>query len=245
MPVSANIFHIERASLHDGPGIRTVVYLKGCSLACRWCHNPEGICFKSEIGYHQKRCVGCGTCQEVCPKGCYYGMADGMIQINYSSCIQCNLCVESCPANALTLYGKQMTVHETMEEIKKDKDYYQSFNGGVTFSGGECLIQAEFMEEILQQCHREGITSLVESAFHVPWNTIEKVAPFVDIFYVDIKHMDTAVHREYTGKGNELILENIRKIFSFHDNIHIRIPLIPAVNDNDENLLNTGEFVQS
>ncbi len=242
MSLSADIFNIERASLNDGPGIRTVVYVKGCSLSCVWCHNPEGIKFENEIAYYSNRCVLCGSCQRVCPQGCYEVM-DDKLKINYDSCIKCHKCTENCLTNALKLCAKSMTSDEVLLEILKDKEYFDKSGGGVTFSGGECLLNTDFMCDILKKCKEKGIKTLVESAFYVPWKNIESVASFVDMFYVDIKHMNSKKHKEYTGKGNELILDNIAKLVEICNRVMIRIPLIPGVNDDKENLIATYDFV--
>ena len=244
MSVSAMAFNIERVSLNDGKGIRTVVYLKGCPLVCKWCHNPEGVSFERQIAYYKNRCVLCGRCVLNCPSGCYE-ISDQGVTRDYSSCIQCGRCVEECPTNALVWFGKEMSVDEVFHEIMKDKMYFDNSGGGVTFSGGECLMNVDFMYEILSLCHRNGINTLVETSCNVPWGNIERILNLADEFYVDIKHMDPDVHKMYTGADNKLILENIKKLAQNKAGVLVRIPLIPGVNDDENNLLQTSEFVLS
>lgn len=242
MSVKATVFNIERVSLNDGRGIRTVVYLKGCTMSCRWCHNPEGLSFERQIAYYKNRCVLCGRCIATCPASCYKASEEGIIR-DYSLCVQCGVCVEECPTNALAWFGKVMTADEVFHEIMKDKMYFDKSGGGVTFSGGECLVHTDFMFEILSLCKDNGINTLVETSCNVPWGTIERILPVTDEFYVDIKHMSPEIHMEYTTADNKLILENIKKLAQSNAKILIRIPLIPGVNDDEVNLLQTYEFV--
>lgn len=237
MYVKPLIFSITRTSLHDGDGIRTVVYFKGCNMRCRWCHNPEGLSSKKQIIFTVSKCIGCNICTSICPN-----INKGIIDRN--ECIACGKCADACPANALSVAGREMSEDDIMKEILKDREYYEKSGGGVTFSGGECLLFPDFMQAVLKKCKQEKIHTLVESAFNVPWKNIEKVIPYTDMFYIDIKHMDSDVHKECTQCPNNLILENIEKLSRYTKNFLIRIPVIPGVNDDTENLSATEEFAK-
>ena len=231
MYVTAPITNISRGSLHDGPGIRTVVYFKGCGLECKWCHNPETLSFKKQILYSPSKCIHCGKCIEICPQ-CQKIDGDDMVFLR-DRCTACGKCAEECPALALNLSGEDKTLDELFLDIIKDKHYFDSSNGGVTFSGGECLLHTDFLAEILKKCKENGIHTAIESAFYVPWENVKKVMPFVDFVFADLKIPDSDKHKEYTGKDNSLIIENIKKLSNIHQNITIRIPVIPGVNDGD------------
>ena len=236
MSLSATIFNVTRCSLNDGPGIRTVVYFKGCNLFCLWCHNPEGLSVKREISFVAKKCIGCGECAKICPT-CH--TVNGF---NRDLCTACGNCAEHCTAKALEIVGKKYTVKKLIDEVKKDKNYFK-FNGGVTASGGECLLQADFVREFFSELKKDGIHTLIESAFYVPKRNIDKVKDVTDEFYVDLKIFNSAKHRLYTGKNNEIIKENINT-YAQKIKITIRIPLIPNVNDDIENLKNTVKFAK-
>ena len=235
MYVKPLIFSITRTSLHDGNGIRTVVYFKGCNMRCRWCHNPEGLCKEKQIIFSASKCIGCNICTSICPN-----VNTGIV--DRSECIACGRCTEACPVNALSVAGKDMSEDDIMQVVLKDREYYEKSGGGVTFSGGECLLYPDFLASLLKRCKKEKIHTLVESAFNVPWENIEKVIPYTDMFYVDIKHMDSKVHKQYTGCPNNLILENLEKLSLCTKNFLIRTPVIPRVNDDSENILKTEEF---
>ncbi len=243
MYVTAPITNISRGSLHDGPGIRTVVYFKGCGLKCKWCHNPETLSFKKQILYVPSKCIHCGKCIEICTE-CHKIVDDSMVLLR-ENCIGCGKCAEECPALALSLSGEDKTVDELYSEIIKDKHYYISSGGGVTFSGGECLLHTEFLLEILKKCKEDGIHTAIESAFYVPWENVEKVISYIDFVFADLKIPDSFKHKEYTGKDNSLIIENIRKLSNLHDNITIRIPVIPGVNDGEDDFNGFSEILKT
>lgn len=204
MPVTTKIFNIVRGSLHDGRGIRTVVYFKGCNMHCKWCHNPESIPFDSQILYASNKCIGCGICVQLCEE---HHLLDCNKHIYIKDgCIVCGNCVSNCPVNALELCGVYKSPQELLREILKDKHYYDTSSGGVTFSGGECLLHSSFLYEICRLCMENGISITIESALNVPWKNIELILPFVDSFYVDIKHMNESAHIYYTGCSNVQIL---------------------------------------
>lgn len=234
MSLMANISSISRCSVHDGPGVRTVVYFSGCSMHCAWCHNPETIAFENELLYAKTKCIHCGRCVQVCPE---HHVIDGsdMVLLR-DGCKKCGTCVEECPAGALMLNRKQWSVAELIKEVLKEKHYFLQ-NGGVTLSGGECLLQADFCKEFLQECQTEGIHTAIETALFVPWKNIEAVIPYCDFIFADVKIPDSAKHKQYTGQENTLILFNLRKLSSMRKgDITVRIPLIPGVNDGEADI---------
>lgn len=234
---------ITRGSLHDGPGIRTVVYYKGCPLSCRWCHNPETIAPGPEILYYPQKCIGCGRCQSYC--GTHHAMREG--EHSYfpakTYCPQCGQGAKACPAEALILCGEEKTPRQLFAEIEKDKAYYALSGGGVTLSGGECLLHPAHVKELLSLCQGAGIHTAVESALHVPWENIREVLPFCNLFLADIKLSDDARHREFCGLGNRRILENLFRLAG-QAKIWVRVPFIPGVNDSRENLLATARIIK-
>lgn len=241
--MKAKIFDITRCSLHDGNGIRTVVYLKGCNLKCQWCHNPEGISLKNEVLHQESRCIKCGRCVKICPD--HHIISKNVVIYKREKCSNCMKCVQACPNEALSACGKDMTVEEVFSEILKDIHYYEVTGGGVTFSGGECLLYPKFLLEILKRCKNAGINTAVETALNVKWNSIELVRNYIDTLIIDIKHYDNEIHKRLTGSGNQLIINNIRRISHLHSSILIRIPIIPMLNDGDENLIGTAKLINT
>ncbi len=244
----APIIQIARASLHDGPGVRSVVYLKGCNLSCQWCHNPEGQRFEQEIVFHQRKCIECGRCVKACPVSAHIATEDPDNHLAHhvfkrDICTSCGSCAAVCPSEALQLCGKAYTPEKVLAELKHDAHYYAISGGGVTFSGGECLLHEDFLYECLRLCKAEGIHTAVETAFHVPYDIVLRLHRSIDLFIIDIKHMDSQIHRHYTGVGNERILDNIRRLAVTNANILFRTPLIPSVNDSLDNLLKTACFL--
>ena len=215
--MSPLIFDIKRTSTEDGPGIRTTVFLKGCNLNCFWCHNPEGKSPYAQVAFFTEKCISCGNCKKSCPTP--------------SGCTACGRCTEYCPTQARKLYGKQYSVEELISIIESDKAYYCASGGGVTFSGGECMLYPEFLLEIAKECKLRNISVAVDTAGNVPFSSFEKVLPYVDLFLYDIKSIDSDLHRKGTGVGNELILENLDRLIHHGANILIRIPSIPGFNE--------------
>lgn len=234
------MFSIIRGSFHDGPGMRTVVYLSGCSLRCKWCHNPEGLLGPQVLRYAHK-CIGCGQCIQACPASCYQLQGD-TFRTDYSNCLKCFACTV-CPSGAIVRCGEPYTPERLVQEAARDAHYFKQTGGGVTFSGGECLLHPEFVRSAATLLKQTGISVAVETALHVPWANVEHVLPVTDVFLADLKLMDGQKHAHYTGRHNRLILENLGKLAGVHENIMVRIPLIPGVNDDAQNLMDSAEFI--
>ena len=232
------ILRIERSSIHDGQGLRTVLFLKGCPLSCKWCSTPESQKTVLEKGYISNRCTGCGICIDQCPAGAISSV-DQTVVVDSKRCIECFGCVSACPQEARKGYGRQMTVAEAVAEISKDEIFFFHSGGGVTLSGGECLLQPEFSAGVLEGCRQRGIDTAVETSLYARWSQVVKILPFVNSFYVDLKHPDSGKHKNLVGVDNGLILANLKKLDqSQHPfSLHLRIPLIPGVNDSDETLV--------
>ncbi|WP_255374288.1 glycyl-radical enzyme activating protein [Tissierella sp. P1] len=226
---------MQRCSIHDGPGIRTLVFLKGCPLECLWCANPESQNPKPEISSLFKRCIGCGICEKVCPQNTIT-VDDGVYEINNELCDNCGLCAEECYALSKQMIGRKVTVDEIMEEIKKDAVFYKKSGGGVTLSGGEPLSQADFSLEVLKRCKDMNIHTSIETSGYCDNSVIKNIAEYLDLIYFDIKHMDSEKHKMYTGVPNERILENLKTFNSMRKDIIVRVPIIPTYNDSVDNI---------
>jgi pyruvate formate lyase activating enzyme len=236
------IFDIRKYSIHDGPGIRTTVFFKGCPLHCWWCHNPEGQCPELELVYRKSRCTGCNACVEKCERKAISSVS-GSVAINRQKCVVCSSCSDECPSEALTIAGKRLKVNEILEEIEKDRSFYEESGGGVTFSGGEPLMQPDFLNALLKECKERGIHTVVDTCGFARYEIIEKIRGKVDLFLYDIKTMDEKTHRKYAGVSKERILKNLKKLAENGSNIVISFPVIPSINDDDKNIARTGEFV--
>jgi len=244
------VLNIQPYSLHDGPGIRTTVFLKGCTLRCKWCCNPESIHPGQELAYNAARCIGireCGACIAACPESAVFTIgARERVRVNWDLCTDCGNCVEACPSRALTLFGKTMTVDEVLEEVEKDGAFYGGSGGGISLSGGECLMQPDFSAALLAEARRRGINTSIETAANVPWSAVLKVLPHVDTVLHDIKLMDPPRHRKWVGVDNEVILKNLLKAYeAFPDKRFVaRSPIIPGVNDTEEHVEAVLSFVK-
>lgn len=217
--------------MHDGPGVRTTVFFKGCPLKCAWCHNPETQKAEKEILLYQTKCRVCGLCAS-CKSKAHLFSEEGHT-LNRELCTLCGDCEKICPTNAIEIVGKDMTANEVLEIIKKDKAFYGE-NGGVTLSGGECLMQSGACEELLSECKKERIHTVIETALSVPWESIERTIPYCDLFFADFKIPESKKHKKYTGVENGLIISNLKRLVNKAPNkVTVRIPLIPNVNDTD------------
>ena len=224
------ILDIKRFSIDDGPGIRTTVFLKGCSLHCQWCHNPESMHREPEVQYFPHLCTGCQKCVKACPVNAQR-MESGKRKFIRDLCKHCGKCVEACNNKALVMAGKRMTVAQVLKEVEKDKIFYDRSGGGVTFSGGEPLLHPGFLFELLKKVKAKGIHTAVETAGNVPWKTFEDVLPYTDLFLYDVKVIDEEKHKAFTGVSNKQIVENLKKLGTMKTALSIRIPVIPGVND--------------
>lgn len=227
--MQARISDIKRFAVHDGDGIRTTVFFKGCSLRCRWCHNPEGIGFLPQIAYYANKCLGCGECLSVCTSSAHKIVKERHL-FDRGSCIGCGKCVPACLGSALVYYGREVTVDELLPLVLEDREFYENSGGGVTLSGGECLMQAPFCRELLCRLKEEGIHTAVDTCGAVPWSHMKQVLPYTDIFLYDVKAYDEEVHIRCTGRSNVQILENLRKLDALGKPVEIRIPYVPDYN---------------
>src|SRR5512136_1931118 len=244
------VLNIQHFSTHDGPGMRTNVFLKGCSLRCKWCSNPESIHPKPELAYNLGKCIGkdqCGFCLKECPESAIFNVdSDVKVRINWDLCTNCGKCVPVCPPQALYLFGQEMTVAQVLDEVEQDSSFYRESGGGITLSGGECQLQADFAAGLLSGAHQRGINTAIETAFNVPWSFVEKVLPHVDVVLHDIKLTDPERHKKWCGADNTRIRANLKRAYeTFSDKKFIaRTPLIPGVNDDEEHIRATLAFIK-
>ena len=226
----AYITDIKNFAVHDGDGIRTTVFFKGCPLSCVWCHNPETILNRTQLAYYVHKCIGCGSCASICQ---CHSIRGGKHSFQRENCVACGKCVEKCLVNALELCGKEVDCEEICKILLEDRDFYKTSGGGITLSGGECLLQAEACREILFRMKQEGIHTAIDTCGMVPWENIKKVIDYTDVFLYDIKAIDEEVHKQCTGASNQLILDNLKKIGDYGKQIEIRIPYVPDYNDGE------------
>jgi pyruvate formate lyase activating enzyme len=250
---SGTVLNIQRYCSHDGPGIRTTVFLKACSLRCKWCANPESIAKKPELSYDARKCTGkeaCGAClKDPFPQGAFYVVdgADDKVKVNWHLAKDCDEALASlCPTGALEMFGKRMTVDEVLDEVEKDASFYRSTGGGITLSGGECLLQPDFSAALLKGAHERGFNTAIETACNVPWAFVEKVLPHVDTMLHDHKMTDPERHKKWVGVGNERILANFKRAYeTFPDTDFIaRTPLIPGINADEEHIRAVLAFIR-
>ncbi len=242
---TGRILRIEKLSSYDGDGLRTVVFLKGCPLRCRWCSTPESHETATDFGVRQSKCIHCFTCVTNCPEKAITYLGDpGVFITERNRCSDCRQCIAGCLAGARTAYGFTATAEEILQEVAKDSVFYYHSGGGVTVSGGEPFLQKDFLRKFLEGCLQQGINTAVETCGHAPWESIEGALPFIDTLFYDLKHMDDAVHRRLTGVGNRLIKENLLKIDESRNKLAVivRKPVISGINDDDAEMKDFGEF---
>ncbi len=244
MTKSGFVFNIQRYSVHDGPGIRTTVFFKGCPLRCAWCHNPEGIAPKTEIMLVETRCIACGECRKACVHA-LGAPGEGPLPLRMARCDLCGACCEACPADARRTVGKEMTVDQVMDCVLQDCIFFEESGGGVTFSGGEPLMQPKFLYELLSACRSQGLHTAVDTCGMAAKDDLLAIAPLTHLFLYDVKLMEDAPHRRYTGASNEHILQNLRALAQVHTNIWVRVPLVPGVNDQTSALAEVAKMVSA
>jgi len=235
---------IQRYTLHDGPGLRTLVFLKACPLRCLWCCNPEAQRPFPELSFFSRICIGCSECVRACPKAAIE-YTEEKVKINRQLCNNCGKCTEVCPTGALTLIGKKMSWKSVMEELEKDRLFYEESKGGITLSGGEPFAQFRFTKKILEECKKRYLHTAIETCGYTEWEKFKEILEFTDLIIYDLKNMDSQIHKKLTRRPNELILNNLRKISKgFKGQLLIRIPMIPGYNDSEENISSTAKFIK-
>ncbi len=239
---TGTIFDIKKFAIHDGPGLRTTVFFKGCPLECWACHNPEGKEGRIDLFVREERCTLCGDCLDVCEPGSI-SLSDGRLTVDRATCTLCGLCASACLPGALAIAGRQVTVDEVMREIERDTVFYDQSGGGVTFSGGEPLSQPDFLLELMRECKERDISVAVDTSGHAPLDLVKSVAELADLFLYDLKLVDSQGHDEFTGSSNEDILANLRWLADNGPPVVVRVPLIEGINDDDENISALGKLV--
>lgn len=236
------VFDIQKYCVHDGPGIRSIVFLKGCNLRCPWCANPESQKCEPELFFDFKKCIGCQACLKICPHGAI-SISNDQLFYNRGHCRDCCLCSDACYAEARLRKGIWMSVDQVIEEVLKDEVFYNNSGGGVTLSGGEPILQVDFSETFLRECKEKGLHTAVETAGHISWSLIEKIIPYTDLFLYDLKHMDAKIHKEQIGVDNRLILDNLARLSKLEEEIIVRTPIIPGFNYSANELREIARFV--
>jgi len=231
--VVGRVFNIQRFSIHDGPGIRTTVFVKGCPMRCTWCHNPEGISPDVALSFMPDKCIGCGCCLRACPRGAHSNVG-GRHVLDRQKCRACGMCAAECYAGALEMVGYDISAADALAEVLRDRPFYETSGGGLTISGGEPLMQIDFTAALLAAARAEGLHCCVETCGHADWSRLERIVHLVDLFFYDVKDMDDARHVECTGVSNERALANLRQLHGRRAKIVLRLPIVPGCNDRDD-----------
>ncbi len=239
--ISGIVFDIKRFSIHDGPGLRTTVFFKGCPLRCSWCHNPESQTRRPELIFWDDRCLRCQACISTCKQGAI-SLVENHIITDSKKCILDAACIGVCYAEARQIAGSEMSVPQTMSEVERDRAFYDESTGGVTFSGGEPLMQADFLLALLMACRQSEISTTLDTCGFARWETINRIRPHVDLFLYDLKFMDPARHKRHTGASNNRILENLQRLSKYGHNIIVRVPIIPGINNDMDNIRGIAAF---
>ena len=241
---NAVVFNLQKFCVHDGPGIRTTLFFKGCPLQCIWCHNPESQAHTPELLFDPEKCTGCGRCAEVCPQAAIVHLPDESVNLDRTHCVACGKCVDACLNSAREISGYQADVKQLLSEVEKDQVFYEQSGGGITFSGGEALCQLDAVESIARAAKLRGIHVAMDTCGHVPFSFFERILDCVDLFLYDIKHIDPKSHRQYTGQDNHLILENLRRLSEAGAAIFLRLPLVEGINADDDNITQVISFIR-
>ncbi len=244
-PVTGRIFDIQRFSIHDGPGIRTTVFFKGCPLRCDWCHNPESISHSLHLSYTAGRCIGCGYCYRACAQEVHVMDPEKGHVLRRERCVVCGRCTSECYAGALEMVGRDVTVAEVLDEVLRDGAFYKTSGGGMTLSGGEPMMQFPFAEALLRAARQEDLQCAMETCGYAARDKLARVRPLVDLFLFDVKETDDARHKEYTGVSNEGILRNLSMLHDAGASILLRLPIIPGLNDRDDHFESVARLVRS
>ena len=243
------VFNIQKYSVHDGPGIRTIIFLKGCSLRCDWCSNPESQIQAPQLAYNPSKCLTnneCKRCENVCPQGALGIAEDGMIVWNADACIGCFQCAQRCPTKALNIYGYEVTVDNALKRVEEDEAFYARSGGGVTLSGGEPLFQKDFAIALLREARKRRINTCIETCGQIPWETLKEAAQYLNTIFFDIKHVDSDAHKKATGAGNEQIMSNLARLKETYPDVPLRVrtPVIPGFNDTEEAIGGIVDFIK-
>ena len=239
------IFNIQKFSIHDGEGIRSTVFFKGCPLSCRWCHNPESQCYPNDLLCYVERCTGCGACVKACPQKAISLDDEHKAHTDYDKCTACGVCAEYCMQNARELVGEEYEIKDLVKQLEKDIMFYEQSGGGVTLSGGEVMAQdIDYVEELARRLHEKGILVNIDTCGYAPYEHLKRVLPYTDVYLYDLKLMDPEQHKEYIGVDNQLILENLKQLSADGGKINIRLPLIDGVNTTDEHIGQVIRFLK-